>query len=176
MKTTHIILAAVFAATTAMGLLQGVKDSARSSGGAILQFAADISGNAADLIKPYSGDFSLGFGPRFDNYSSACWPLGRASLTGSFTGNMTSTPYSSGGGGIYSYNGSATVSFDDTFSDPYNILERLYGNSNTTDAPQWLQNAANGVYLPGSPWYVQGTPFSIVGNWTESFSGGGTYE
>ena len=158
-----------------MGLSSSVQDFAR--GGIIPDFGQRIANYAREMIKPYSGSFQLSLEQRFDDYSSVSYPLGRAGLSGYFQGTMTSTPSPGGIGGTYSYSGTATISFADIFSDPYNILEFLYGNSNTQDAPEWVRNAANAGWLPGAPvTYFQGTPFAITGSWVEPFTGGGVYE
>ncbi len=149
-----------------IGHLAGVQSLARGAGGALTGFGDLIARYAADMIKPYNGSFQLSRQQRFDQYSSVSYPLGRAGVSGYFVGSMTSTPSSSGVGGTYTYTGTATIWFADTFSDPLNVLEYLYGDSNTTQAPDWVSNAAN----------LGGTPFAITASWLEPFTGVGAYE
>lgn len=158
-----------------IGYLQGVKDVARGPTGAVTNFGNQINSYAENIIKPYSGEFHDSFTNTY-NFSSVSWPMGDGTLTGYFQGQKTSTPNSDGNGGTYSYLGTATISYFDTFTDPYDIVQGLQQMG--VNVPNLLKNVANIVIIPtpGEPLVLQGTPFDILGNWTEQFTGGGPYE
>jgi len=158
-----------------IGYLQGVKDVARGPTGAVTNFGNQIKSYAENMIKPYSGEFHDSFTNTY-NFSSVSWPMGDGTLTGYFQGQMTSTPNSDGNGGNYSYLGTATISYFDTFTDPYDIVQGLQQMG--VNVPDLLKDVANIVIIPtpGVPLVLQGTPFDILGNWTEQFTGGGPYE
>ena len=51
------------------------------------------------------------------------------------------------------------MSYDIT--DPLSVIQFLYGDSSSPNAPSWLRAAAN----------LGGTPFDINGSWTWDYSG-----
>ena len=172
----HFVTGGGAVTLSTIGHLEGVKAAARSSGGGVTRFGDQIAGTAEEMFKPYDGQFHDSFIKSYD-FSGVSWPLGGGTLTGYYTGNMTSTPNPPPGeGGLYNYEGIATISYSDVFSDPYDIIERLYGSSTSLDAPEWLRIAANGIWVPGVPWYIPGTPYNISDMWTESYYGNGVYE
>jgi hypothetical protein len=92
--------------------------------------------------------------------------MGSETLRRSYEGNMTSTPNANGPGGTYNYSGTVNLFYRDIFTDPLDLIQLIYGDSNAPEVPPWLVNAAN----------LGGTPFVIYGGWTQTYAGGGTYE
>lgn len=126
----------------------------------------------ADDNHGYSGNLTNSFSNSYD-FGGVIYSLGSATLSGSFSGVMTSTPNPNGIGGTFVYNeggslaGDLTViTFLDTFTDPLGVVQAITGSSNPPGAPSWWENLAN----------VGGSPYSISGEWTQNYNGSGTYE
>jgi RHS repeat-associated protein len=148
-----------------MGLLEQVKSHCDAGQGrATYNFGRQIDSKAGNLSKPYDGEFSDSFERSYD-FEDVVYSMGSGTVRGDFNGNITSTPLSSGGG-IYTYEGTASIFYNDTFTDPLSIIQRLYGSSSSPNAPDWLRDLAN----------VGGTPYMIVGMWTKDYNGSGEYE
>jgi hypothetical protein len=79
------------------------------------------------------------------DFTSDKFFIGGATLSGDFNGILTVDKK-----GQYSYSGDATISFSDTFTDPYDIFDTTPGE-----------------------WNPDGTPFDITDQWVEPYSGGG---
>ena len=149
-----------------IGYLSGVLSVANaSSTGGVYRFQAQVNKTAGGIKKPYSGSFSDTFSNSYD-FGSVKFELGDGVLSGSYTGTMTSTPFTSMPGGTYSYSGPADITYSDTFTDPSGIIQAVYGSSTSPSAPSWLAAAAN----------LGGTAFSITESWSQTFSGSGVYE
>lgn len=59
------------------------------------------------------------------------------------------------------FDGNILVAYTDTFEDPLDIIEKLYGSSSSPTAPDWLKKLAN----------VGGTPYKITDTWILNFGG-----
>jgi RHS repeat-associated protein len=149
-----------------IGHLENVKNVANSNpDGGAYRFGNQIANTASGIAKPYNGPFSDSFSNTYD-FGSIVWAMGSGTLSGIYEGNMTSTPNSNGPGGTYSYSGAGNLFYRDIFTDPLDLIQLMYGDSNAPEVPTWLVNAAN----------LGGTPFVIYGGWTQTYAGGGTYE
>jgi RHS repeat-associated protein len=149
---------------TEIGFLGGIKSEAERQG-IIGRFGEQIHGKAEAIAKPYNGQFTQGFHNSY-NFHAVHYVFGYATLSGNFSGTMTSIPHNNQAGGTWYYQGDANIVFSDIFSDPTDLLETIYGTSNPKDAPSWFVNAAN----------LGGTPYNITGSWTHAYDGKGTYE
>ena len=149
-----------------IGYLEGVKNVANTSGtGGVYRFEAQVNKTASGLSKPYNGSFSDSFSRSYD-FGSVRWELGSGTLAGIFSGNMISNPFSSTSGGTYSYTGTASMFYSDTFTDVTGVIQHYYGSSTSPNAPGWLADAAN----------LGGTAFRILDAWSQTLSGSGVYE
>jgi RHS repeat-associated protein len=149
-----------------IGHLENVKKLANSTpDGGAYRFGNQIANRASGLAKPYNGTFSDSFSNTYD-FGSIVWAMGSGTLSGTYEGNMTSTPNSNGPGGTYSYSGAGNLFYRDIFTDPLDLIQLMYGDSNASEVPPWLDNAAN----------LGGAPFVIYGGWTQTYTDGGTYE
>jgi RHS repeat-associated protein len=147
-----------------MGLLSGVQGVAQAPGGGEYNFDNQILSHL-QAQAPYSGSVSDSFTNNY-NFSSVVWAMGGGVLSGTFDGTMTSTPSSPGSTtGTFTFDGTVSMTYSDTFSDPLDVIQLLYGSS-SADVPSWLQALAN----------VGGTPYSYFGDWTDDYSGSGTYD
>lgn len=84
--------------------------------------------------------------------------MGKGVLSGNFLGTVTIC------GNTFEYEGEAIIRYYDEFTDPYDVLEFLYGSSSTKEAPYFMHNFAN----------FGGSPYAITDRWNEPFSGKGT--
>jgi hypothetical protein len=145
---------------SSMGFLSAVKTEAG---------AQEITKRFEDQIlaagkgkAPSTGTFTETFNNSYD-FGDVHYVFGSGTLSGSYVGNL-SLQGSYDDYDEYSYSGSAFYSFDDTFSDPFDLIELLYDISNPTvndGAPQWLVDMFN----------LGGTPFDIFGDWNENVNG-----
>ncbi len=141
-----------------IGHLENVKSLANSNpDGGAYRFGNQIANTASGIAKPYNGSFSESFSNTYD-FGSIVWVMGSGTLSGAYEGNMTSTPNANGPGGTYNYSGTGNLFYRDIFTDPLDLIQRMYGDSNAPEVPPWLVNAAN----------LGGTPFVIYGGWTQT--------
>jgi len=147
-----------------IGLDGSVKDISEAPGGGSYNFNNQIDRTAVAIPKPFRGQ--LEFSDSFNNsysFRDASFSLGSGSLSGTFVGFMNTSPsIGMPWAGTYSFVGSGTINYSDSFTDPTTVIEYLYGSS--TGGAAWLRTLANGG----------GTPFEITGSWQMQFGGGGT--
>lgn len=134
---------------SSIGLLGQVKKRAETV--AIGRFRKQIlqkAGNHcnSDLVHKFERSY---------DFKPVVYSLGNATLKGRFKGTV-----SADGKNGRKVSGLISIRFIDHFTDPLSILEFLYGSSTTTEAPQWLAEAAN----------VGGTRYRLAGTWREQFT------
>lgn len=148
-----------------IGLLESVQNLANAEGiGGVAKFKEQIAGTAKSKA-PYNGTLTDSFNKSYP-FGSIVWAMGGGVLSGTFSGNMSSTWNQDGNGGTYSYSGKANINYSDTFEDPVGVIEHIYGSSSSPNAPDWLKNIGN----------LGGTPYSIVGVWNVTTSGQGAFK
>lgn len=135
-----------------IGLFEAVKAAARKD--ALMRFAAQIREKA--LTQTAGGSFSQTFINSY-KFRPIAIAMGGGILTGDFHGKIKIE------GDSFKYEGEATISYYDEFTDPLDIIEKIYGSSQSPDAPDWVKALANGG----------GKPYKITGEWVETFSGSG---
>lgn len=134
-----------------IGLFNKVK--AHSDKVAISKFKNQIEAEA----KSTSGyKFTVSFKNAYD-FKPVVYSLGGCTLIGKFNGGVC--PWIGTSPQEYWVEGEITVSFSDQFTDPLSIIERLYGSSDSPEAPEWLRNAAN----------LGGKAYSITDQWSRRF-------
>ena len=95
----------------------------------------------------------------FDNsylFGNVRWVFGDGTLKGKYHGRCQQIDSNH-----IQYTGVISVQYYDKFVDPFDLIEKLYGHSESSLAPDWLKQATN----------IGGTPYSLSGHWQENFSG-----
>ena len=123
------------------------------------RFADQINQEAVKQA-PRTGELSKSFNNSY-GFGDVCFSIGNATMSGNFDGTLTAGETFDDGKTIYSYSWKAKIKFSDTFTDPFSVIEIMYGSSTSEQAPDWLVTAMN----------LGGTSFKIEGSYSWSYSG-----
>jgi hypothetical protein len=148
--------------------LQSAMEAEVVSQGIIGRFTeqTDVSARGLAESYQYNGTFTNTFSNSY-NFIDVAFSLGHGSLSGSFSGTMSTHMFQDNPRILgYTWSGTVTLNFSDSFTDPMSIIESFYGSSNSPNAPEWLVDLAN----------LGGTPYDITGTWQVNISGNGIIE
>ena len=136
-----------------IGLLANVKSTSNT-------LAIDRPGGFKDQIRNKAREIKEGaVNISFDNsysFSDVKFAMGSGTLRGNFVGTCSLVlPNKS------HFTGKISIEYSDSFTDPLSVIEKLYGSSDSPNAPDWLKAIGN----------VGGTAYGITGQWNDDFSG-----
>ena len=107
-----------------------------------------------EVRRVQDGTVRLSFDQSY-HFGSVRWVMGGGKLAGDFNGQCVRMDK------VSKFSGVIDVEYSDKFDDALNLVETLYGSSDSPRAPRWLRNLSN----------AGGRSFRIIGRWRENYQG-----